>query len=410
MSADLLASVEQVHRSPEGAAVRFGGRVTACGGGALRVDDALASVLVAWADAQVEGSLVVVTGVRTARGVDASSVERVAAPMAAFPRAGGEFRALTDHARRRAGSLVRRAEILRGIRRFFDGLGFLEVETPSAVPSPGMDLHLSALEVRGLRGADGPAARWLATSPEYQMKRLLAGGLSRIYQLGRSYRADESGSRHQPEFTMLEWYRGFEDVEAVMRDTEQLVAALALETRGSTTIEGSRGPIDLAAPWERLTVRDAFARYAQLDVFAVLPDEERFFRVLVEQIEPELGRTRPVLLTEWPASMASLARLIPGSDPPVAERFEAFVDSLELCNGFGELTDPVEQRARFGADQRARRALGLDVYPIDERFLGALEEGLPPSGGNALGVDRLVMLLTGARDLRDVIAFSDERL
>jgi lysyl-tRNA synthetase class 2 len=242
------------------------------------------------------------------------------------------------------------------------------------------------------------------------MKRLLVGGLTRIYQLGRSYRADESGARHQPEFTMLEWYRGFEDADAVMRDTEELVHALALEITGAAILDGSRGPIDVTPPWERLSVRDAFQRYAGLDVWAVLPDEERFFRVLVEQIEPELGRARPVFLTEWPASMASLARLVPASSPPVAERFEVFVDSLELCNGFGELTDPAEQRARLEHDQRERRRLGLPVYPVDERFLASLEEGMPPTGGNALGVDRLVMLLTGVRDLRDVVAFSDDRL
>lgn len=401
----LLASVEQVLASAPGTSVRFGGRVTARDDAHVRVEDALAAVLVRGAFEGVEGTLVVVVGERTTEGVTANAIESVHAPSVAFPRPGGDVRALTDHGRRRARALVARRRVLAGIRRFFEGRGFLEVETPSAVPSPGMDLHLGALEVRGLAGP-----RWLATSPEYQMKRLLAGGLHRIYQLGRAFRADESGVRHQPEFTMLEWYRGFEDAEAVMRDTEELVLALSEEMNGAARLDGSRGPIDVTTPWERLPVAEAFRRYASVDVASVLPDEERFFRILVEQIEPELGRTRPVFLTEWPLSMASLARVVPGSDPPVADRFEAFVDSLELCNGFGELTDPVEQRTRFEHDQRERARLGLPVYPLDERFLAALEEGMPPSGGNALGVDRLVMLLTGVRDLRDVIAFSDERL
>ncbi len=352
----------------------------------------------------------IVEGVRSPEGVTASAIEIALVPTASYPSAGGEVRALTDHERRRAGALVKRASILRGIRRFFDERGYLEVETPSAVPSPGMDPHLGAFSVLGMRANGAPAERWLATSPEYQMKRLLAGGLHRIYQIGRSFRADESGARHQPEFTMLEWYRGFEDASAVMRDTEELVLALSRELNGGHVLDGTRGPIDVRTPWERLTVADAFTRYAGVELTRVLPDEEDFFRILVERIEPELGRARPVFLTEWPASMASLARLIPGSDPPVADRFEAFVDSLELCNGFGELTDPREQRARFEADRATRARLGIGVYPIDERFVAALEEGMPPSGGNALGVDRLVMLLTGARDVRDVIAFPDHRL
>jgi lysyl-tRNA synthetase class 2 len=209
---------------------------------------------------------------------------------------------------------------------------------------------------------------------------------------------------------MLEWYRAFEDASAVMRDTEDLVLALCRAQRGGHELPGSRGPIDVRTPWERLTVAEAFERYAGVRLSDVLPDEEAFFRTLIERIEPELGRTHPVFVTEWPASMASLARVIPGSSPPVADRFEAFVDSLELCNGFGELTDPVEQRTRFESDREARARLGLPVYPIDERFLSALEEGMPPSGGNALGVDRLVMLLTGVRDVRDVVAFPDHRL
>lgn len=409
MTRSLLASVEQVLASGTGDAVRFGGRVVACSENDARVDDARASVLVRGACLANEGDLVVVDGVRTSEGVT-GAIDVVLSPIAAYPRAGGDVRALTDHGRRRARSLVLRAAILRGVRRFFDARGYLEVETPCAVPSPGMDVHLSALEVRGLRSNNAVAERWLATSPEYQMKRLLTGGLHRIYQVGRSFRADESGARHQPEFAMLEWYRGFEDVESVMRDTEALVLALCEEMNGGHVLDGSRGPIDVRTPWERLTVATAFRRHADLDVWSVLPDEERFFRILIEQIEPELGRSRPVFLTEWPVSMASLARLVPGSSPPVAERFEAFVDSLELCNGFGELTDPVEQRARFEHDRSERSRLGLPVYPLDERFLDALEEGMPPSGGNALGIDRLVMLLTGVRDVREVIAFPDDRL
>jgi lysyl-tRNA synthetase class 2 len=289
------------------------------------------------------------------------------------------------------GLLRERASIIRRVRGFFDDLDFVHVETPCAVPSPGLDVHLAALEVRGLR-----APRWLATSPEYQMKRLLVAGMPRIYQIGRAFRADESGHLHQPEFTMLEWYRAFAGAEDVMRDTEELVASL--------------GDQRLTAPWERLTVADAFERHAGIALDTVLPDEDRFFRMWID-IEPKLGARQPTFVTEWPTSMASLARVVTGSRGTlVADRFEAYVNGIELCNGFGELTDPVEQRRRLEHDQRERARLGLPVYPIDERFLAALEEGMPPSGGNALGLDRLIMLLLGAKDVRDVIAFPDDHL
>jgi lysyl-tRNA synthetase class 2 len=423
LESDLEPSIDAVNARPLGARVRFGGRVTARDDTSARVEDAFAAVIVEGAGLPEPGALVRIEGVRTAAGVVAgevvepsplpspplrvsrsASVKREREPEA-FPRAGGEFRAMTDHARLRARGLRLRAEVLRGIRGYFDARGFLEVETPAAVPSPGMDLHLTALEVRGMR-----AERWLVTSPEYQMKRLLVGGLTRIYQTCRAFRADESGSRHQPEFAMLEWYRAFEDAESVMRDTEALVAELARARHGSPTLPGSQGPIDVTTPWERMPVARAFEVYAGLDVWSVLPDEEAFFRILVDRIEPQLGRVRPVFLTEWPASMASLAQLIPGRTPAVADRFEAFVDGMELCNGFGELTDAAEQRARLVADQEERRRLGMTVHVLDERFLAALEEGMPPSGGNALGIDRLVMLLLGARDLREVIAFPEERV
>ena len=241
------------------------------------------------------------------------------------------------------------------------------------------------------------------------MKRLLAGGLGSIYQLGRVFRAGEVGARHEPEFTMLEWYRAFAGATDVMADTERLVASVARAVTGGTVLPGlgGTGAIDVAPPWERLTIRDAFARYASLDADAL--DDERFFLTLTESIEPKLGVERPIFLTEWPARMASLARLCP-HDPTVAERFEAFVGGVELCNGFGELTDPAEQRERLLRDQATRSAMGKEVYPVDERFLSALAEGMPPSGGNALGVDRLVMLVTGATEIRDVLAFAQDEL
>ena len=335
----------------------------------------------------------------------------------------GERAWLSEDAGRRPRLLRERARVLGEVRAFFDARGFLEVETPALVPSPGMDLHLDAYEV--------PGAGYLSTSPELQMKRLLVGGLDRIYQLCRCFRRGEQGQHHQREFTMLEWYRADAGSEDVMRDTEELVAAVVTAVRGEPALEltspagsptarsgegilqaagvhGGKRRIDVRSPWPRLTVDEAFRAHAGVSLHDVLPDEERFFHVLVDRIEPALAEGGPVFLTRWPASMASLARLC-DDDPTVADRFEAYVAGVELCNGFGELTDPAEQRARLLHQQAERRRLGKRAHPLDERFLAALAAGLPPCAGVALGVDRLVMLAVGAAALAEVIAFPIDR-
>lgn len=331
--------------------------------------------------------------------------EVLATPHAPFPRPAGEWARLQEDGGRRAALLRSRAEVRRAVRAFFDLRGFLEVETPVMVPSPGLDVHLDAFEV-----APGPPPRWLSTSPEYQMKRLLAGGLSRIYQIGKCFRRGEQGSRHEPEFTMVEWYRAFAGSPEVMADTEELVAHVAGALNGgSQRVRFAGHSIDVAPPWERLTVDEAFQRHAGESMWSVLPDEERFFRLLVDRVEPRLGVVKPTFLVGWPASMASLARLCP-ENPRLADRFEGYAGGMELCNGFGELVDPVEQRARLERDQARRRQLGKPVHPIDERFVQALEEGLPPCGGNALGLDRLVMLVLGVENVADVLAVPHRRL
>jgi lysyl-tRNA synthetase class 2 len=301
--------------------------------------------------------------------------------------------------------LHQRSAALAAIRGWLAGERFIEVETPLAVPSPGLEVHLAALEVHGAGDR-----RYLHTSPEYHMKRLLAAGANRIYSLGKVFRQEELGARHEPEFTMLEWYRAFEDAGAMMRDTERLAAHVAQALLGTTVVPGvtGRGPIELAPPWERLSVREAFERYAGVSADSLVHDEAQFFHVLATRVEPELGRGKPTFLTRYPAPMAALARLC-DDDPTVAERFEAYVDGVELCNAFYELTDPVEQRARFVADQATRRATGKPPYPIDEKLLAALETGLPPCAGNALGVDRLLMLVLGKRRIEDILAFSQNR-
>jgi elongation factor P--(R)-beta-lysine ligase len=300
--------------------------------------------------------------------------------------------------------LVERARTRARARAFFDARGFLEVDTPILVPSPGLDLHLDAFEVAPAAPEPPEARRWLITSPEYQMKRLLADGHERIYQIVPCFRRGEVGSLHNPEFTMIEWYRAGAGVGDVMGDTEQLVAAV---TGGSVRV-GDR-TVDLHPPFERITVCDAFARFAgwprEKTLDAAGRDETAYFRTLVDSVEPALAKLdRGVFLVDYPASQASLARLKP-DDPRVAERFELYVAGVELSNGFGELVDAAEQRARLVRDQAQRASRGLPVYPLDERFLEALAR-VPPSAGNALGFDRLVALACGTTAITDVMAFT----
>ena len=288
--------------------------------------------------------------------------------------------------------------MLDSARAFFGSRSYVEVETPVLVPSPGLDVHLDAFAVG--------SSRWLATSPEYQMKRMLADGHTRIFQITRAFREGEIGARHNPEFTILEFYRAHATALDVMRDTEQLVARVT----GGFVRLGAR-TIDVRPPFRRLTVSDAFRELADADALALAEnDEDTFFRTLVDVVEPKLAALdAAVFLTEYPATQASLARKKPG-DPRVAERFELYVAGVELCNGFGELTDPKEQRARFEHDRAERARVGKPVFPIDEKFLGALERGLPECSGNAIGFDRLVALACGTTDIADVIAFTDAEL
>ncbi len=397
--------IEVLRRLDAPAPIRVSGRLTSRADGFVQLRGATGAVWVECTSEAPMGSWVTASGEWNGERVLSGRLQILNAPRVPFPQQGGDWARLQDAEGRRAGYLRGRALILREIRRFFDERAFVEVQTPAMVPSPGLDLHLDAFPIAGAE-----PARYLATSPEYQMKRLLAGGLPRIYQLGPAFRRGERGTHHEPCFSMLEWYRAFHGSADLMSDTEELVAAVArVSSPGSLLIEVDGTQVNLAPPWERLTVEQAFQRYAGVSAQRLAQDEDAFFRVLVEQVEPQLGRLRPAFLTAYPASMASLARLDP-KNATIADRFEAYVAGIEICNGFGELIDPVEQRERLMRDQAARRARGLPVYPIDERFLGALEEGMPPAGGNALGVDRLVMLLLGADSIADVVAIPDSAL
>jgi lysyl-tRNA synthetase class 2 len=374
-----------------------GGRVARVEGDALELADALGVVRVRGAVAfDVEpGDLVVVEG-RLARGsvIHARLVDRARHPT---PRGDGDVARFAWSGV--AQGLVARGRILTALREYFAEERFVEVETPVRVTAPGVDAHVDALRAEG---------GFLITSPELHLKRLLVGGLPRVYQLGRVFRADELGALHQPEFTMLEWYRAFSGEGAVRRDTEALVAraAKSIAKRAEfRTPDGRR--IDAKPPFPVLSVKDAFRRHAGIRDASDLAesDEARYFELLVGKVEPALARLdRPIFLVDYPLSQAALARPSPTA-PRVAERFELYVGGVELSNGYGELTDPSEQSRRFDAERARRKREGRRAYPVDRRFLAALREGMPASGGNALGVDRLVMLCTGAKTIAEVTAF-----
>ncbi len=324
--------------------------------------------------------------------------------------------------RSRMGVLQARARVIAAVRAFFAERGFLEVETPLLVPSPGLELHLEAVPA-----GDG---QWLITSPEYQMKRLLAAGLSRIFTVCKCFRAHEQGRHHSSEFSMLEWYRNWDVLESIIADTEQLVSYVAEQVNGTATVRVDGRRIDVTPPWPRMTVADAMRRFAGVEIggdeptetlrFCMLAEgidigtatawDDLFYCAFVSKVEPALAKMdRPLLLTEWPVRLAALARRKEGK-PEVVERFEAYIGGLELANAFGELTDPAEQRARFVDEQLVREERGKPVYPIDEKLILALEEGLPPCAGIALGVDRLVMLVTGSSEIREVLCFAANEL
>lgn len=286
-----------------------------------------------------------------------------------------------------------RSAVLQTIRRFFVERDFLEIQTPVRTPAPAPELHIDAV----------PADGWyLSTSPELYMKRLLAAGYEKIFQIAPAFRRGERGRRHHPEFTLLEWYRLHSDYQALQTDCQNLLRSICAATAG---VGGrSDNPCGLAVlePWQQYTVREAFLQFAGWDPFENW-DAGRFDLDLVEKVEPHLGFPQPCILTDYPPQQAALARLKAGR-PEVAERFELYWKGLELANGFSELTDPEEQRQRFEQTLKQRLQAGLAAYPLPEAFLASLH-ALAPCAGIALGVDRLVMLLAGASHLDAVVAF-----
>ena len=301
------------------------------------------------------------------------------------------------------------------MRAWFETGGFTEVETAALQVSPGNEAHLHAFATEALTTAGEGETRYLHTSPEFACKTLLASGETQIFTLAKVWRNRERGPMHHPEFTMLEWYRVGAPYEALMADCAALLR-LAAEAAGTSVLRFRDNHADPFAEPERLTVAAAFQRHAGIDLFGGLSAQagaagirtaqddtwaDVFSRVMVEKVEPNLGHGRATLLCEYPVSEAALARLKPG-DPRVAERFELYACGVELANCFGELTDPVEQRRRFEIERAEKARLYGERYPIDEDFLAALAL-MPPASGGALGLDRLVMLATGASRIAQVL-------
>lgn len=327
-----------------------------------------------------------------------------------------------------------RRAAFKAVRAYFQAEGFTEVETPGLQVSPGIERHIRPLAT-ALRDPHGQVAaqRYLHTSPEFAMKKLLAGGLSKIVQICHVWRDGERGPLHHPEFTMLEWYRAGADYAAIMADCEAVlrhVSKAAERTlQHGTDLRWQGRASDAVQTFERLTVQDAFARYTGIDLLGTIDDpraaapspqklkdaaraqgiqvsdndtwEDTFFRVMLECVEPQLGVPAPTILCEYPAALAALARRKPGAEN-VAERFELYACGVELANACSELTDAAEQRARFAHDRALHEKLYGSAPPVDEDFLKTLEH-LPPCAGAALGFDRLVMLASGAADITDVL-------
>jgi lysyl-tRNA synthetase class 2 len=282
-------------------------------------------------------------------------------------------------------ALKARDALMQSIRAFFHSEGFIEVETPVRLRTPCMELHIDA---------EPSGDHYLRTSPELCHKKLLARGAEKIFEVAKCFRQGEKGHLHNPEYTMLEWYRTGGDYMTALADTQSLLQVV-LERRRDVLVAFSR-------PWKIFTVEEVFEKYAGWNPVTDF-DSDRFDFDLVEKVEPNLPKDCPVVLKDYPAELCALARLEPGH-PEVAERWELYLNGIEIANAYSELTDPVEQRERFEKWGEQRKALGKPVYEMDEEFFQCLEK-MPEACGVALGLDRLLMILVGAESLDAVLPF-----
>ena len=310
-----------------------------------------------------------------------------------------------------------REQIIDAIRQFFKSQGFIEVETPLLVPYPDPSPFNEVFEVSPVLGKRA----FLTPSPEFFMKKLLASGSGNIFQICKAFRdSPELSPLHNPEFTILEWYRVNADYKNIMTDCENLLNFISQTTPIS--------PIFLTPPWLRLSIKESFQKYAGVDLDEFLDFkkaqeicrekgyqvsenstwEQLYHQIFLNEIEPKLPKDKPVILYDYPAPLAALARLKP-TDPRYAERFEFYLAGLEIGNGYSELTDEQEQEKRLKQDIKARKSLGMRLFPYDKDFVAAVKN-LPPCGGIAVGVDRLIMALTGAKTIEEVLPFPAKKI
>lgn len=319
--------------------------------------------------------------------------------------------------------LLTRAAIIKAIRQFFDNHNYIEVETPVLQVSPCMDTHIHAFSTE-FKGIDLLPKKqlYLHTSPEFGMKKLLTAGCEKIYQICHVFRNADETKLHSPEFTMVEWYNTDHDYKALMHEAIDLIKYCA-HSAGVNSFKWNKQEVDIHGEWTILSVREALLKYAKIDIELYLEDEnafkeclksmelhyaeddrwdDLFHRVMLEYVEPYLGVDSPCILYDYPAQLASLAQK-KKNDPRYVERFEVYICGVELANGFGELVDPQEQEERFYKEMDAKQSLYGERYPVDNEFIEALKQGLPECSGIALGIDRLVMLATGAEHINEVL-------
>jgi lysyl-tRNA synthetase class 2 len=307
---------------------------------------------------------------------------------------------MTGHRQKRLReNLNIRARVIQAVRKFFIEQDYLEIETPIRIPAPAPEAHISAV-------ASGD---WfLQTSPELCMKRLLASGYRRIFQICKCFRQGERGRFHLPEMTLLEWYRTDSNYQDIMNECEDLIIRVAQKMgseKDGIVYQGKK--IRLNPPWSRISVSDAFDKFGSVSLERALA-KDQFDEIMVTEIEPALAKSRPVFLYDYPACRGALARL-KLQDRRYAERFELYIGGLEMCNAFSELTDSAEQRKRFERDRDQLQKFGKPVCPMPEKFLATLGN-MPTAAGNALGVDRLAMLFSDSKQIDEVVAFTPEEL
>ncbi len=293
-------------------------------------------------------------------------------------------------------NLILRSRLTREIRNFFFSKGFIETDTPLIIKAPAPEDYINAPQTGAL---------FLRSSPELHMKRLSAAGFEKIFQIGQCFRSGEISRNHNVEFTMLEWYETNQHYDGLMAFLREMLLDISIKIKGSAIVPFRGNDIDFSADWAVYTVEEAFNQFASADPYKAIEDNE-FELILVEKVEPNLPKNRPVVLKDYPAQMAALSKLNP-KNPKTAERWELYLGGIEISNAYSELTNYNEQKFRFAKAHANRKEKGLPEYPEDRDFFEALESGMKEFAGCALGVDRLAMIFADAPDIRSVNSFTE---